>query len=66
MRSLEDIYVIGATLLAQTNIYKILMQQPRQLFDFFIIFDIVSNLVFWSQQMNELVVPLHINNICQQ
>ena len=66
MRSLEDIYVIGATLLAQTNIYKILMHQPRQLFDFFIIFDIVSNLVFWSQQMNELVVPLHINNICQQ
>ena len=66
MRSLEDVYVIGATLLAQTNIYKILMQQPRQLFDFFIIFDIVSNLVFWSQQMNELVVPLHINNICQQ
>ena len=66
MRSLEDIYVIGATLLAQTNIYKILMQQPRQLFDFFIIFDIVSNLVFWSQQMNKLVVPLHINNICQQ
>ena len=27
--------------------------------------DIVSVLVFWSWQMNKLV-PLHINNICQQ
>ena len=29
------------------------------------IIDIVSNLVFWSQKMNKLVL-LHINNFCQQ